>query len=226
MIYKSERDKAKEMVADVKKAIAEGKGGPGLAITEASNARIAELEEELAKLLVNKQGGNATVTPATKKKMENIFKQMEDIITANSGDLPARSLFQNISAQLKESSRPWSIAKNAAGFAVCVVGVKLLTAFALVAMPWSLGALAAGAVLFGVFKLCSYVAKGLWNKWNDSPGARMDAAAERAGLKSDGPKLLPSGATPSVVVNNIQGGRHNTTAGNQPGEDNKKRFSL
>lgn len=228
MVFQTERDIARKKIEETKSAIAEASGDKGAnsVITAASNARLKALEEEIKQILLTSTGKDAQITPANKKRIEEIYATMEDIKTANTGKIQDPGMltrfYRGTRDQLKESTRPISVARNVALAGGLMVGLHLLTMLTCVALPWSLGAVAGGAILYGIFKLTSFLCRKAYEAYNDSPGSRMDAAAVRAGLVGGG--MSPAGSTPGnpqIVIHNQSGKSSQKEA---PSEQNK--FSL
>ena len=157
-------------------------------------------------------------TSAEKKQIAAIYERLDNIKTANDGKAAnpgfLTSLYRGVRDQINESTRPMSLARNAALLVGCYAIGTLIMGAALVSFPLSLGAMAAGAVVFGIFKLGSMIARGVLDSCKtheERVNARMDAAVAKAGIPMSQTGATPSGSAPVVQTNssssqtNLQG---------------------
>ena len=175
-------------------------------VSQASQALLDELEKEIKDIWETKDGGaRKSITNAQKKRIAEIYERLDNIKTANDGKAAnpgfLTSLYRGVRDQINESTRPMSLARNAALLVGCYAIGTLIMGAALVSFPLSLGAMAAGAVVFGIFKLGSMIARGVWDKCKtpeERVNASMDAAVAKAGITMSQTGATPSGSVPVV----------------------------
>ncbi|MEI6094432.1 MAG: hypothetical protein WCR08_03030, partial [Gammaproteobacteria bacterium] len=205
---------AKEGLSDPEKTKAHGKieatqnaineSINGKVVSEASQKLFDELKNQLNTIL-DKPAGERT--SAEKKQIAKIYERLDNIKTANDGAANPRfltSLYRGVRDQINESTRPMSLARNAALLVGCYAIGTLIMGAALVSFPLSLGAMAAGAVVFGIFKLGSMLARGVLDSsktHEERVNARMDAAVAKAGIPMSQTGATPSGGVPVVQTN-------------------------
>lgn len=212
MMSKSE---SQQKLKDTYDAIKNGQGN--MAMQEKSTTLVDKLNEELYRLEHNQKGSLITPTPKAKERIAEIYQQMELIKTANTGLEGPRSwgqFFRDQRDLLRSASSPRNIAGNVVAFVACAGAAyagKIAACVIFGSNPIGAGILIAAAALFVAFKIFSAIRRA----YNDSPGARMDAAAQKAGLNDARPNMSPAGATPSVAVYNIQG-KQTTARSNEP----------
>ncbi len=175
-------------------------------VSQASQALLDELEKEIKDIWETKDGdARKSITNAQKKRIAEIYERLDNIKTANDGKASSpgflTSLYRGVRDQINESTRPMSLARNAALLVGCYAIGTLIMGAALVSFPLSLGAMAAGAVVFGIFKLGSMLARGVWDSCKtheERVNARMDAAVAKAGITMSQTGATPSGSVPVV----------------------------
>ncbi len=181
-------------------------------VSQASQALLDELEKEIKDIWETKDGdARKSITNAQKKRIAEIYERLDNIKTANDGIAAnpgfLTSLYRGVRDQINESTRPMSLARNAALLVGCYAIGTLIMGAALVSFPLSLGAMAAGAVVFGIFKLGSMIARRVWDSCKTSEermDARKAAAAAKEGLNSDPEKTKADGkidATQKAITN-------------------------
>ena len=177
----------------------------GKGVSDASKKLFTELKEQLNKILVKPEKER---TSADKKQIAAIYERLDNIKTANDGEAAnpgfLTSLYRGVRDQINESTRPMSLARNAALLVGCYAIGTLIMGAALVSFPLSLGAMAAGAVVFGIFKLGSMIARGVLDSCKtpeERVNARMDAAVAKAGIPMSQTGATPSGSAPVVQTN-------------------------
>ena len=185
-------------------------------VSQASQALLDELEKEIKDIWETKDGAaRKSITNAQKKRIDEIYERLDNIKTANDGEAAnpgfLTSLYRGVRDQINESTRPMSLARNAALLVGCYAIGTLIMGAALVSFPLSLGAMAAGAVVFGIFKLGSMLARWVWDKCKtheERIEARKAAAAAKEGLNSDPEKTKADGkltATQKAITESING---------------------
>ena len=195
----------------------------GKGVSDASKKLFTELKEQLNKILVKPEKER---TSADKKQIAAIYERLDNIKTANDGEAAnpgfLTSLYRGVRDQINESTRPMSLARNAALLVGCYAIGTLIMGAALVSFPLSLGAMAAGAVVFGIFKLGSMIARGVWDSCKtpeERKNARMDAAVAKAGIPMSKVDTTPSGnvplTEPSAVSNSSRQPTDQFTLGNK-----------
>ena len=175
-------------------------------VSAASRLLLFELNKEIESILRTGGGGvRKSITNAQKKRIAEIYERLDNIKKANDGKAAnpgfLTSLYRGVRDQINESTRPMSLARNAALLVGCYAIGTLIMGAALVSFPLSLGAMAAGAVVFGIFKLGSMIARGVWDKCKTPEkrvNARMDAAVAKAGITMSQTGATPSGSVPVV----------------------------
>ena len=196
-------------------------------VSKASQALLDELEKEIKDIWETKDGrARKSITNAQKKRIAEIYERLDNIKTANDGEAAnpgfLTSLYRGVRDQINESTRPMSLARNAALLVGCYAIGTLIMGAALVSLPLSLGAMAAGAVVFGIFKLGSMIARGVWDSCKtpeERKNARMDAAVAKAGIPMSKVDTTPSGnvplTEPSAVSNSSRQPTDQFTLGNK-----------
>ena len=178
-------------------------------VSKASQALLDELEKEIKDIWETKDGrARKSITNAQKKRIAEIYERLDNIKTANDGEAAnpgfLTSLYRGVRDQINESTRPMSLARNAALLVGCYAIGTLIMGAALVSFPLSLGAMAAGAVVFGIFKLGSMLARGVRDSCKtpaERVNARMDAAVAKAGILMSQTGATPPGSAPVVQTN-------------------------
>ena len=178
-------------------------------VSDASQGLLDELYKEIQGILeTNGSQVRTSITNAQKKRIAEIYERLDNIKTANDGIAAnpgfLTSLYRGVRDQINESTRAMSLARNAALLVGCYAIGTLIMGAALVSFPLSLGAMAAGAVVFGIFKLGSMIARGVLDSCKtpeERVNARMDAAVAKAGIPMSQTGATPSGSAPVVQTN-------------------------
>ncbi len=216
-----EKAKADGKIKATQEAISKSINGKG--VSEASQKLFDDLKEQLDVIL---QKPEKNRTSDDKKQIAAIYERLDNIKTANDGMAAnpglMTSLYRGVRDQINESTRAMSLARNAALLVGCYAIGTLIMGAALVSLPLSLGAMAAGAVVFGIFKLGSMIARGVWDSCKtpeERKNARMDAAVAKAGIPMSKVDTTPSGnvplTEPSAVSNSSRQPTDQFTLGNK-----------